>query len=705
MNFDRVKEEFLIAVTEASGYMAWMTELDDTRYCRWNGQTNDGRKYSKYTGSDVFPWEGASDMRPFFVDDIVNDDVDIMRTADKNCHMQTVPVNSTFAQAATSQTAVLDYVVRGMMAEELDQEKELLAQWRQHYGSSVMAIDWYMDFDSEVVTVTMQDIQMLAQQIPELGDMLAYMLSNRGQLTRTDVQQGLAFFGQIFPQVQNPMAALQSLMQTGQFQYDNPYIKESRPKVTALRTFQDVFFLRGAYNLQLLPWIVRRDVIPKATVEDRAQYEQWDPKFTKYILNSAGSSVLGLRNYSDTLFRYSGNRIYVDQMREMCEVFYAFYRGEDSRNRRRINVTIFSPVTDVIGRRLPNPYNHGKFPFVLCMRERRSRSAVEARGIADIEMTHQAEIKNQRDSRNDRTSLGTLPPLQVPLGRGKQQYRLGPRAQLQVMRPGELAWLAPPPLDQTTFEVENTTIRGAYNYFGKSWEGVDPNKVLRKQQRLIDSWLGELREVYGLIYELCEQYMDPNDWIAISGDPQSVPQTDRKSIQHNTALVLEYDAKDLNTEYLKQKMELIQSMLVATDAAGVIDRAGLTQYAAQALDPALAQRIVRPQGQVTQQEIEDEQDALSNIVSGIDPPVYTSGQNAQLRLQVIQSTMQNQDYMNFIRANPLAQQRLQNRVKNLQFQIQQQQNAVTGKIGVPPGPTQQLTGAVPAPPPGPPGPP
>jgi hypothetical protein len=700
MNFDRVKEEFLISVTEASGYQAWMTELDDARYCRWNGQTNDGRKYSKYTGSEVFPWEGASDMRPFFIDDIVNDDVDVMRTADKNCHMQTVPVNSTLAQQSTSQTAVLDFVARGWMAQELEQEKELLAQWRQHYGSSVMAVDWYMDFDSEVVTVTLQDLQALAQQIPELGAVLEYMLSNRGQLTQSDVQQGLVFFRQIFPQVTNPMAALQSLMQTGQFQYDSPYIKESRPCVTALRTFQDVFFLRGAYNIQRLPWIVRRDVIPKATVEDRAQYEKWDPKFTKYILNSAGSSVLGLRNYSDTLFRYSGNRIYVDQMREMCEVFYAFYRGQDSRNKRRIDVTIFSPVTDVIGRQLPNPYVHGKFPFVLCMRERRSRSAVEARGIADIEMSHQSEIKNQRDSRNDRTSLGTLPPLQVPLGRGKQQYRLGPRAQLQVMRPGELAWLPLPPLDQTTFEVENTTIRSAYNYFGKSWQGVDPNKVLRKQQRLIDSWLAELREVYGLIYELCEQYMDPNDWMAISGDPQSVPQQDRKSIQHNISLVLEYDAKDLNTEYLKQKMDLIQSMLVATDAAGVIDRAGLTQYAAQALDPALAQRIVRPQGQVTQQEIEDEQDALSNIVSGIDPPVYTSGQNAQLRLQVIQSTMQNQDYVNFIRANPLAMQRLENRVKNLQFQIQQQQNAVTGKIGVPPGPTQQLTGAVPAPPPG-----
>src|SRR4029077_2309129 len=150
MDFDRVKEEFLISVTEASGYQAWMTELDDARYCRWNGQTNDGRKYSKYTGSDVFPWEGASDMRPFFIDDIVNDDVDIMRTADKNCHMQTGPSTRLYDEQSRAQTAVLYVVSRAWMSAELEREKELLAQWRQHYGSSVMGIDWWMDFDSEV---------------------------------------------------------------------------------------------------------------------------------------------------------------------------------------------------------------------------------------------------------------------------------------------------------------------------------------------------------------------------------------------------------------------------------------------------------------------------------------------------------------------------------------------------------------------------
>jgi hypothetical protein len=698
MTFAEVKEAFNTSLTDSSAYQAWMTQLDDARYCRWSGQTNDGRKWQRFQGSEVFPWDGSSDIRPFFIDDLINDDVDVLRTADKNCHMQTVATNSMNQQMASAQTAVIDYIARAWMASELDREKELLANWRQHYGSSVMGVDWWMCFDSEVVTVTIQDIMTLAQQVPELGAMMQYFSDNRGQLSQADQQSAMQMFSQLFPQVKDVAGALQSLMTRGQFSYDNPYIKESRPRVTALRSYQDVFFYKGAYDLQLLPWIVRRDVLAKCDVEDRAKYEQWDPRFTAEIIKRAGSSVVTMSRQDSGNLRFQTDRMYVDDMRDMCEVFYGFWKGQDASGNRRMMVTIFHPGTKLIGRELPHPYSHGKFPFVLCMRERRSRGAIDSRGIGDIEVTHQSEIKNQRDSRNDRTSLGTLPPLQVPLGRGMQQYRLGPRAQLGVMRAGELAWLNPPPLDQETFEVEQNILRNAYNYWGKNFDGIDPNKVLRKQQRLIDTWLGELREVYVQIYELCQQYLDPQDWITISGDPNCVPDTSRKGIQNNLGLVLEYDAKDLNQEYLTSKINLIQTMLVATDAAGVIDRAGLTAYAANALDPALARQIVRPQGQVTQQEITEEQQSCSQIVSGVEPPVYSSGQNAQLRLQVIQSTMQNQDYVNFLRQNPMAMERMQRRIKNLQFQISQQQNAVTGKIGVPPGPTENLgAGVGPAP--------
>lgn len=728
MNFAEVKRSFTWALTEASSYISFISVLDDTRYCRWAGQTYDGRKWSANTGKEVVPWEGASDIRPYFIDDLILDDVDIMRTADKNCHMQTLAASSPYQEQASATTALLDWVNRNMMAEELEREKELLANWRQHYGSSVMGIDWYMDFDSEVVTVTMQDLLQMAMMDPQLGAFLQYLISNQSRLSQSDIGQAAQMLGMYFPDlaappqtpeavidpttrnvgpppkvtpymtdgsVRNPQEALQSLMRSGQFSYDRPYIKENRPCVTAYRTYQDVFFFRNTYDIQRLPWIVRRDVIPKSTVIDRSRYERWDPEFTTEILERAGSTAL-LNLGMQTLFRFR-DRLYVDEMRELCEVYYAFYRGTDDKNRRQVLVNIFHPNFELIGRQLPLPYAHGKYPFVLCQREKRSRSALESRGMGDIAMTAQAEIKFQKDSRNDRTALCTLPPLQVPLGRGKQQYKLGPRAQLGVMRPNELSWLQPPPLDQTTYSTEMSIRQDAYSYFGKAMEGVDPNKVLRKQQRLIDSWLSELRMVHIQIYQLCQQYLPDNDWLTASGDQAAVPQRDRASIQRNLNLVLEYDAKDLNQEFVTAKLQTIQQMLVATDAAGVLDRAGLTMYAARALDPALARQLIQPQQQVTQQEINDEQDQLSKVANGIEPPMYTSGQNAQLRLQVIQNTMQQQGFIDSLRQNPIALQILDRRVKNLQFQVQQQQNAITGRLGVPPGPTQQLTGTGPAP--------
>jgi hypothetical protein len=81
--------------------------------------------------------------------------------------------------------------------------------------------------------------------------------------------------------------------------------------------------------------------------------------------------------------------------------------------------------------------------------------------------------------------------------------------------------------------------------------------------------------------------------------------------------------------------------------------------------------------------------------------MYTGGQNAQLRLQVIQNTVGQQGYINALRQNPISLELLQRRVQNLQQQVVQQQNAITGKLGVAPGPTQSLsgTGPAPAPPP------
>jgi hypothetical protein len=138
---------------------------------------------------------------------------------------------------------------------------------------------------------------------------------------------------------------------------------------------------------------VRRDVIAQANVQERAKIEQWAPDFTEYILRSAGASWLWSSfNRGDAVNR-SGTRLFSDEMNKFCEVFYGFFRGADEHGNRQTRVVIFHPGTQEIGRELPFPYAHGKYPFILCRRESRSRSAFESRGVGDIADTAQSEIK------------------------------------------------------------------------------------------------------------------------------------------------------------------------------------------------------------------------------------------------------------------------------------------------------------------------
>ena len=53
MNLTELRRSFTWALTEASTYINFISTLDDTRYCRWAGQTYDGRKWSANTGKEV----------------------------------------------------------------------------------------------------------------------------------------------------------------------------------------------------------------------------------------------------------------------------------------------------------------------------------------------------------------------------------------------------------------------------------------------------------------------------------------------------------------------------------------------------------------------------------------------------------------------------------------------------------------------------
>jgi hypothetical protein len=198
----------------------------------------------------------------------------------------------------------------------------------------------------------------------------------------------------------------------------------------------------------------------------------------------------------------------------------------------------------------------------------------------------------------------------------------------------------------------------------------------------VDRWLRDFKGIITQTYQLMQQYMLPVQILRVSGG-QTLPfQADRESIQGKFDLIVDWDARNLDAEALGAKLDYISKAIVPMDTAGVIDRAGLIKFIMSAVDPVLAEMLVRDPGPAAAMEANEEQLAFTKIAAGTEPELPQEGQNHQLRAQVLQG---------IIAANPALQQRIQQdeifrnmieaRMKGFNFQIQQRENAQIGRQG------------------------
>jgi hypothetical protein len=679
-DIDKFKEEFGTTITHAAGYLYQRVRSDEIRYNIWDGQSEDGRKWSQSAGTQPFPWEGAADTRTFFVDQCINELVEMKLSALKRARSQAVPIGNTgTSPEANLHTQILDFTVKNKIGEEWMREWESLLQWTETYGLAAMSVYWRRDTDIEEVTVTIQDIMQLAAQDQNLANMLQKIESTR-DISDEDYEALGEIFKVYFPG-DKVKSSIQSLMKKGWFKYDREYLRVNRPTIKALRVLEDIFFPINTFALQEAKWVVRRDICTLPEVIDRSKVEGWDEKFTDSIINTLGNSIIAATYYNTWRVRITNN-VFVDDVWDRIEVYYAYTHEVDKDGKRRTYETVFHPSITGYGKREVFAYDHGKFPFVEFPRERVTRSILESRGVPQIIGPIQAEIKLQRDSRVDRTSLATLPPLKVPLGRGRMNINMGPSTQIPVGPGGDVSWLNPPPMDTMSLEIETLLSNDARSYLGQYNDGADPNKILLRQQVLIDRFLGGVKEVCNQIHQLNQQYISDEDVQKITGQPGFSMHAGRSDIQGEFDLSIEFDARDLNMEFLTGKLKAITEMVAPNDTSGSIDRNYLTKWLASSIDPTFARDGIKSADSATQKEIEDEKNNLAQICCGIEPPMVDKGQNYQLRLQVLQNTLQQSpSVQQTIGQDKYKQEILQNRMKFLTFQVQQQKNANIGRVG------------------------
>jgi hypothetical protein len=664
---------------------------DDIRFCRWEGQSDDGRKWTENLSKEAFPWDGASDTRVRLADSIVNEQVMLMMRAFWNARVQALPVDSSDVAKGRLVTELMRWVIHTQLQRDLMREVPLAANWRQDKGCAVMGIFWRTDTELREQVVSLDELVVAAREDPAMAGLLEALMDENQEDGVVEAVMAMGLVQGVSKAAARK--AIRELRTTGRAVLQVPGILASRPIWQALLPGVDVVFPKTTWDLQRARFVARRERLTETQLKERVVTDDYSEEFVKEVLEKRGQDPQDeleeeMRELSDGLGSVGGE---VDRW---VDIWHVYYRALTTKGVPTVYCTIVSrAVKDVVGKHERLPYAHGQYPFVELVRERLRRPILESRGVPEIVATTQQEIKVQRDFRSDRASISILPPFKYPANRGKIQMIMGPGRQLPVRKgeDGGYGWLNPPPNDGGTREVEESCRTDADEYFGimTNWSRQMP--VARQQmhqQHLVAGWLQEVKLCMEQTFQLMQQYMTPMEMVRITNADHVPLSADREEIQGRFDLMIEFDVRDLDTEYVMKKAQMISTVVAPMDVMGVLDRSRLVEFLMSWIDPGLARELVRSSEAASQAEIEDEQVQFAKMRAGIEPVTKESGQNFQLRLQEMQK---------MIAANPALQKRLmqpeteddqvfralvENRMKFLQFQVEQQQNAQIGRIGV-----------------------
>lgn len=680
---DVLLKELQDSITYSSDYVQQCRKNDDVRLCVWDGQTDDGKKWSDNFGEEVFPWEGSSDARIRTADKAINERVMVQMAAFFQNKMQATLVESDDIVTSQKATGLIKWMLYNHTLKEMTRETELILNFKETYGACLQGIFWKREMRTKIQKLDVQSLTEMAMQTQN-----AQLIDLLNAIFDPTQHEGLAqMLVTAMPSLTESDAKeiIEELRTKGETEFPVPYLFKNQPTWKAYRFFVDAFIEPGIKDVQDgCRYVFIRDWTTESDLRDGINVEGYGKAWVEEVVkNNRGVSAVGqLDQLVLTEKKRGGNRT-IDDYKNLYEIFHgyyiAIYRGTPC-----LYCTTFHPnVKDKVAKHEKYGDAHGQLPFVEHVREWLAPSILESRGVPEIVTTNQNEIKTQRDYRADRSSIAIMPPVKVPANRGKLQLIFGPAKQLPERRPGEIEWMRPPAFDPGSNETEMSAQRDVDEYFGLLGPNADPRIVMLHQQHLVNKFLTEMTLAFQLTWALMQQNLTDQQVARVVGQPMGPRSIEE--IQGQFDIIMTFDVRELDMEFLKQKLAFVKD-IVGLDTVGVLDRAKMVGNAMAAVDINWAREIVKPIENVTQAEIEDEQSQFAKMFAGVEPPMKEGGQNYGLRLQTLQ---------NILQTNPMAQQRMANpddsfaklvetRMKHFEFQLQQQQNAVIGRIGVKP---------------------
>lgn len=687
----RLLELYNDTVTDLNDHIEQQELNYEIRHCIWPGQSEDQRKHARGSdGTEAFPWEGASDLKIPVVDEIINHGVALDCLALAKANVRAVANKSQTLDKAAVVSGFMRWLVMEQMEELLD-EAEILANYRRERGIAVLGIFWEKRVQKTQKLVSLEEVRA---NFPDVAAAI-----EQGVFTDELVGMMTSSLGISAKKARGMIRELRETKTT-----TVPHVVQSinRPVVKAYAVGEEIVFQPNTADFQATPFVGINLYLTPEQAREKVVSEGWDKAYVDYAI----THCLGEKSSNSTANINDNTRLHADRMglddssvtKGRIHFVKSYRRLSDEDGVPGIYCTVFCPSVhagesleieqDYAKHELVG-YLHGQYPFVPFPRERLSRLLLDTRGEPEVGGGWQYAIKTEVDARRDNASLATCPPVTHPVGR--EPGRIGPGAKVAERRPGEYGYMQIPPPPTASVEIQERIEGMTRRYFGRSTPEDTTNDWQTKQSMQIATWLRGWKKALKQIFSLYKQYGPDEQFFRVIGANSAEPQRFAKAdMDENVDFYLTYDALMTDPESWKAKLDALTTIAQQLDRSGTVDYSKLLQKAFEMVDPILAEDVLIPSDVAAQKEVTETQSDIAKMSAGVDLDVPQVGVNAQIRLQTLQNWLQGPpdnpatDVQARMQSDEPLRKRFERYTKQLQFKIEQQQNAQIGRMGTAP---------------------
>jgi hypothetical protein len=654
-------------VNELESYFDLCRNSYDDRRNYWPGKSRDHRKH----GSDAFPWEGASDIEAHTIDERITRLVSLFISSLNRANVRAFPVESNDAARAKIVSSFLKWMVSSGYIARFKKEMELGANYLLERGILITYIGWHREDRKFLQSL---DLEQIAQVNPEIAQLVS---------TGENDEELTALMEVTFNGVTKKRAkrVLKQLRKTGAAELPIVRRQIDAPEVKTLAPDGDFFFPPYVTDPQRAPYCFWKSYYTPQELENKVMTDGWDEDFVEYVIDkfrgvnvdSIEREQEGRRSISLTDNAYEAN--------ELIELVHSYQRLIDKEDGSEgIYCTVFHKEFDgtegVPGYakfELLNGYED--YPVVVSKLSEDSKRLYDTQTIPDILRGIQNQVKIERDSRIDRNSIATLPPILHPVGQAPTDW--GPGRMIPYRRKGDLDFAPTPPAPTGSIEIERTMEAQADRLCGLD-ETSGISQV--RKQFLVDKYLQHSADVIKMCYKCFQRFGPDSVFFRVTGSPDPVA-FNKGDPNENFDIVISYDVLNSDPETQQSKLQQMVA-LTQLDRSGRININNLLDIAAFTVDPVLADNILQPIEAGQEQVVQQVTDDLSKIYAGIEMPARPNG--AQIAMQVIQQYGSQPDVAERLQVDEAFRGRLEKYAGQYTFQMQQAQNAQIGRVGTDP---------------------